>query len=310
MLTLWKVPTHRANVSSVKRILLFILLALTACSGGAPNIPSIFASATPVPPTATPLPPTSTPIPLAISINGQGLTADQLKTETSRYTNSMKSLGKTVSPDLALKAIEDDLVSQFLLAGGAKEAGFVVDDNTLKQRMDALVKNIGGTDKFAAWEQAHGYTSTDFEEMLKLSIASAWMRDKIMSSIPLTAEQVHVRQILLYNEDAAKSYYSKLQAGASFEELAAQVDPVTHGDIGWFPRGYLSEKAVEDAAFSLQVGSFSPIVSGEVGFHIIKLMENQPARVLSPDALNTLQSRAVEDWLANRRKQSSIEIHP
>ena len=315
MLTIWKVPTHRANVSSVKRTLLLILLALTACSGGAPNIPSIFASATPVPPTATPLPPTSTPIPLAISINGQGLTADQLKTETSRYTNSMKSLGKTVSPEQALKAVEDDLVSQFLLAEGAKEAGFVVDDNTLKQRVDALGKNIGGTDpqgtaKLAAWEQAHGYTSADFEEMLKLSIASAWMRDKIMSSVPLTAEQVHVRQILLYNEDAAKNYYSQLQAGTSFEELAAQVDPVTHGDIGWFPRGYLSEKTVEDAAFSLQVGAYSPIVSGEVGFHIIKLMENQPARALSPDALNTLQSHAVEDWLANRRKQSSIEIHP
>ena len=202
------------------------------------------------------------------------------------------------------------MVSQFLLAQGAAEAGFVLDDNTLKLRMDALVKNIGGADKLKAWEQAHSYTDANFQEMLKLSIASAWMRDKIMSSVSVTAEQVHVRQILLYNEDAAKNYYSQLQAGTSFDVLAAQVDPVTHGDIGWFPRGYLPEKAVEDAAFSLKVGSYSPIISGEVGFHIIEVLESQPARTLSPDALSTLQNRAVADWLTNRHKQSSIEINP
>ena len=297
-------------MSTIKRTFLLLLLALTACSTGAPNIVSVFASATPLSPTATAQPPTETPIPLAISINGQGLTADQLKAEVTRYTNSMKTLGQTISPEQALKAVEDDLVSQFLLAQGATEAGFVLDDNTLKQHMDGLVKNVGGADKLTAWEQAHSYTNIDFMEMLKLSIASAWMRDKIMSSVPVTAEQVHVRQILLYNEDAAKSYYSQLQAGTSFDDLAAKVDPITHGDIGWFPRGYLPEKAVEDAAFSLQAGSYSPIISGEVGFHIIKVLESQPARALSPDALTTLQARAVEDWLANRRKQSSIESHP
>ena len=85
---------------------------------------------------------------------------------------------------------------------------------------------------------------------------------------------------------------------------------MTRGDIGWFPKGYLPEKAVEDAAFSLEVGAYSPIISGEVGFHIIKLLERQPARALSPDARTTLQTHALEDWLASHRKQSSIEMNP
>ena len=286
------------------------LLALTACSGGAPSLPAIFASATPLPPTATALPPTLTPQPLAISVNRQGLTSEQLKAEVDRYTASMKALGQTVSTAQALKAVQDDLTSQFLLAQGAAEAGFVLDDSVLKQHLDSLVTSIGGADKLAAWEQAHGYSDADFKESLKRSIGSAWMRDKIMSSVPVTAEQVHVRQILLYNEDAAKSYYSQLQAGTSFDDLAAQVDPVTRGDIGWFPRGYLPEKAVEDAAFALAAGATSPVISGEVGFHIIKVLESQPARALSPDALSTLQAHAVEDWLANRLKQSKIEMNP
>ena len=136
------------------------------------------------------------------------------------------------------------------------------------------------------------------------------MRDKIMSSVPSTTEQVHVRQILLYNEDVAQSYYAQLTTGADFNQLAAQVDPVTQGDIGWFPRGYLAEKSVEDTAFSLEVGAYSPVVPGEVGFHIIKLLERQTDRTISPDALVTLQTRALNDWLTARRQQSKIVLTP
>jgi parvulin-like peptidyl-prolyl isomerase len=137
------------------------------------------------------------------------------------------------------------------------------------------------------------------------------MRDKIISSVPSTAEQVHVRQILLYNEERAKYYYDQLQSGANFEELAAQVDITgARGDIGWFPRGFLAEKAVEDAAFSLEVGKYSAVIPGEVGFHIIKTLEIQADRSLSPDALLALQNRALIDWLASRRQQSSIILAP
>jgi parvulin-like peptidyl-prolyl isomerase len=115
---------------------------------------------------------------------------------------------------------------------------------------------------------------------------------------------------LLYNEAVANNYYNQLQAGADFDQLAAQVDPVTRGDIGWFPRGYLTEKPVEDAAFSLEVGKYSAVIPGEVGFHIIKTLELQAGRPLSPDALLVLQNRALIDWLASRRQQSSIVLAP
>jgi parvulin-like peptidyl-prolyl isomerase len=296
---------------TLKRVLsLLLLLTLTACSLGAPNFPAIFASPTPIPPTATPLPPTATPIPLAININGEGLTTEELNAELARYKSAMTALGKTVTDEQALQSVRDDTIAQFLLAQGAAEAGFILDAAALQQRLDALASKLGGADKLTTWEQAHGYTDESFKTSLKRAAASAWMRDKIMSAVPSTADQVHVRQILLYNEDVAKSYYNQLQAGANFEELATQVDPITHGDIGWFPRGYLSEKTVEDAAFSLTVGAYSAIVPSEVGFHIFLLLDHQSGRELSPDALSVLQAHALNDWLAARRQQSSIVLTP
>ncbi len=295
---------------TLKRTWILLLLILTACSGGTSNFPTILASPTPLPATSTPLPPTATPIPMAIMVNNDGMTVDEFNAELARYKVAMTGLGKTISAEQALQTVRGDMINQLLLVQGASEAGFALDASALQQRLDTLISKIGGTDKLAAWQQINNYTAASFNDALKRAAAGAWMRDKIMSAVPSTTEQVHVRQILLYNEDVAKSYFEQLKTGADFDELAAQVDPVTRGDIGWFPRGYLAEKAVEDAAFSLEVGTYSAIVQGEVGFHIIKLLDRQADRGLSPDALSTLQSHAIVDWLSNRQQQSKIVITP
>jgi parvulin-like peptidyl-prolyl isomerase len=298
-------------MSILKRILaIFVLLALTACSGGTPDFPPVFPSATPLPLTATPAPPTETPVPMALTVNGEGLPVEEFNAELARYKAAQAAMGNTVTDEQVLQAVREDLISQLLLAQGAAEAGFTLDEAALQQRIDKLASQIGGADQLIVWQQAHGYTAESFRVALKRSAAAAWMRDKITSSVPSTAEQVHVRQILLYNQDVAQNYYNQLQAGADFDQLAAQVDPVTRGDIGWFPRGYLTEKAVEDAAFSLQVGQYSPVIPSEVGFHILTPLEFQADRPLSPDALLTLQNRALTDWLSSRRQQSSIVLAP
>jgi parvulin-like peptidyl-prolyl isomerase len=80
--------------------------------------------------------------------------------------------------------------------------------------------------------------------------------------------------------------------------------------LGGFPRGYLPSQAIEDAVFALRPGQFSAIIQDETGYHILYLVERDPARLLSPDALLTLQERAVQNWLTQLRDQSSILFTP
>lgn len=286
-------------------ILLFAL-ALAACSGGngAPT-----ASPTPVPLTETLPPPTETPVPLAATVNGEPISLDEFNTELERYKAAQSALGISVSDEEARRIVLDDLVSQVFLAQGAVEAGFAVDESALQARIEALAAQVGGADSLRAWQQAQGYSEDGFRAALRRAIAAAWMRDKIISSVPHTAQQVHIRQILLYNEDVAQNYYRQLQAGANFEELAIRVDPITRGDIGWFPRNYLASKEVEEAAFSLEIGAVSQVIKSEAGYHILKVLEIQDDRPLSPDALLALQNRALTDWLAERRQKSAITIN-
>ena len=267
---------------------------------------------TPIPvPTITILPTVSaTSVPPAISVNGEDISMAEFQAELARYQQAQTALGDTVSQEAAVQTVRNDLVDTLLLEQGAASKNFVVDDTTLQARVDALAVQVGGVDALAAWETAHGYTDADFRSGLRRQIAAAWMRDQITASVPATAEQVHVKQILLYNEAEAQTDLGLLQAGADFNTLAAGNDPVAKGELGWFPRGYLPSQAIEDAAFALQPGQFSAIIKDDTGYHILYLVELAPSRQLSPDALLTLQQRSVQSWLTQHHEQSTILFAP
>ena len=262
-------------------------------------------------PTPTPTPtPTATPPPLAVSVNGEGIPLAEFDAELARYQKAQTDRGHTVSLETATQAVLADLIDATLLAQGAAAGGYSVEDAALQARIDALVAQIGGPQALAAWETAHGYTDAGFRSALRRQMAAAWMRDYITAAVPSTAEQVHVKQILLYNSDEAQNVLNQLQGGTDFETLAAQYDPDAHGELGWFPRGYLAETAIEQAAFALQPGQYGSIVQTEAGYHILYVIERDPARLLSPDALLSLQESAVKDWLTQRRNESTILFAP
>ena len=287
---------------------LFFGVLLASCGIQSPTATLlVLPSPTPALPTQTPSP---TSLPAKATVNGEIIPIDEFNAELERYKAAQVELGRTVSDEDASKTVLDDLVAQVLLAQGAKQAGFVVDDALLQTRIDKLAGEIGGADALNKWQADQGYTSEAFREALRRSIAAAWMRDQVAGQVSKSKDQVHVRQILFYNEDRARQVLTDIQAGRTdFDEFAALVDPVTRGDLGWFPHGYLPEKAIDQAAFALQPGQISDVISTELGFHIIKILEREN-RPLSPDALLALQTKAVHDWVDQQRIQSKIVIAP
>jgi parvulin-like peptidyl-prolyl isomerase len=261
-------------------------------------------------PTPTTPAPTETAVPAAATVNGEVIPQADFEAELERYKAAQTALGKSVSDEEAASTVLEDLIAQTLLAQAAAKDGFTVDEEALQERIDSLAGEIGGVDALSAWQGAHGYTDESFRASLRRGIAAAWMRDKIIASVPTTADQVHVRQILIYNEERAGQVYDDLLAGRiDFDEFAALVDPVTHGDIGWFPHGYLPYKNTEQAAFALQPGDFSSVTPTDLGFHMLKVIE-RGQRPLSPDALLVLQDKALQDWVTQQRQQSAIVAGP
>ncbi|HSB02608.1 MAG TPA: peptidyl-prolyl cis-trans isomerase [Anaerolineales bacterium] len=276
-------------------------LGLSACASSSTPEPTFTPQAT-----LTPEPPTATPEPMALTVNGEGITIVDFNAEVQRYLTSQAGLGKTIALQDASNAVKADLTAQLLLAQAARTNGFTLDEAALQARLEALVAQVGGAEALSGWESAHGYTDQAFRSALKRQAESAWMRDKILAEVPSTAEQVHVQQILLYNQDQAQSFLMQLNGGTDFDELALKADPLTHGDLGWVPRGYLLEPKIEEAAFSLAVGEHSEVISTDAGFHIIRILAREPQRPLSPDAYLALQELALKKWIDEQRQQASI----
>jgi peptidyl-prolyl cis-trans isomerase C len=288
------------------RLTLFLTLGLSACASFAEPT----ATATPAIPTQTPVPPTPTPPPLAATVNGEWITEAEFQAEVDRYRAAQTALGNEVKTDDADQVVLDDLIAQVLLSQAARADGFEVTEADLQSRLDALASDVGGADALAAWQSAHGYTSDSFQSALKRAAEAAWMRDKIITAVPGTADQVHARQILLYNEDTARKVADQLDAGANFDDLAVLYDPNTGGELGWFPRGYLLEPDLEEAAFSLEPGQHSGVIASEVGYHILLVVERDAQHPLSPDAYLVMQEKALGDWLAQKRTESEIVLAP
>ncbi len=243
-------------------------------------------------------------------MNGEIIPAAEFRAQVADYKSAQTALGKTVTDEDASKAVLEDMIDQVLLAQAARLAGFQLSDADLQARIKSLQTQLGGADKLAAWETAHGYTDQTFPLALKRAAESAYMRDKIVTAVPKTADQVHVQQILLYNETDAQAVLSQLQGGANFDTLAAQYDPNTRGELGWFPKGYVLEPKIEDAAFSLQAGQISGVIQAGTGYDIIKVLERDPQHPLSPDAYLALQEQALKDWIAKQRAAATVVLAP
>ena len=284
---------------------LLTALGLSACASL--STPTVVSTPTA---TFTPLPPTATPEPLALTVNGEGIPLVEFNAELARYTTAQTALGKTVDSAAATSAVIEDYVAQLLLAQAAHANGFTLDDAALQARIDSLAAQVGGAEGLSAWQQSHGYSEQAFRSALRRAAESAWMRDKIISTVPSTAEQVHVQQILLYNQDTAQNFLAQLNGGADFNELAFKADPLTRGDLGWVPRGYLLNLQIEEAAFNLSVDQFSDVIATDVGFHIVRILGRDPSRPLSPDALLSLQETALKKWVEEQRAQANVVLAP
>jgi len=287
------------------QLILPFVFGLSACA-------SLFAppsTPTPALPTFTPVPPTATPPPSVATVNGEYITIAEFQTELARYKLAQTSLGITVSEEEANKVVLEDMIAQVLLAQAAREENFNLTESDLGLRMDSLAESVGGAEALSAWQSAHGYDASSFQVVLKRSVEAAWMRDKIIADMPTNVEQIHLRQILTYNEDDARAALEQLNGGANFDELAALYDTITFGELGWVPRGYLLDARAEEAAFALQAGAYSDIIPTDAGFHIFKVVE-RGEHPLSPDALLTVQELALRSWVAEQRAKSEIILVP
>lgn len=320
-------PSRTVSVRLAVEVVAILLLSigLAACGAGG-TVPTATSPVEATPqdtlpslentPAATLPVPSPTPEEVIARVNGEAIGLAAFQTAIAQAgslggtpvpTPEMANVGTLLATDEGKKVL-DDLVDQVLLAQAAAKAGFTVTDQVVQEHYNTLVTGLGSPQSLHDWMNRYGYSEESFRQDLKRSIAAAWMRDQILAGVSEAAEQVHARQILVYSAEKADEALAKLSSGTDFAQLAAAYDPLTKGDLGWFPRGYLTDPALEQAAFSLEPGKYSQVIQTASGYHILQVIERDPQRPLDPDARLRLQMKALQDWLTKERSQSEINI--
>ncbi|HXH93286.1 MAG TPA: peptidyl-prolyl cis-trans isomerase [Thermoanaerobaculia bacterium] len=133
-----------------------------------------------------------------------------------------------------------------------------------------------------------------------------------------SGEEVHVKQILVHDENVATEIDQKLHAGGSFEALSSQYSLAPNakkgGEIGYVSRGELP-KMFEDEIFALKPGNISGVIRTDSSFHVFKVEDRRPPGVIdlataSPVIRERLKDDAVRDRMAQLvgRARSELSI--
>jgi peptidyl-prolyl cis-trans isomerase C len=296
-------------MQQIKWILsLVILIGITSCKANSTGLPTTTVVSPSEPVQEVTVMPSVTPEPMAARVNDYVISLEEYQAEMSRYelVQAGSEHGeKDASPS---EVVIQSMIEDVLLKQGAEESGYQQDPNMLQQKLEEITNRIGGNSVLDSWMQKNGYDIDSLKKALEISIAAAWMRDKIVTEVPSEAEQIHALQILVLSEPEAQGILQQIRTGADFATIAEQYDPITKGDLGWFPRGYLLQPAVEEAAFSLQLGATSDVITTSSGYHIIQVVEREDNHPLSPEAYTVLQRSALKNWIETRKENSQIEI--
>ena len=308
------------------------LALVAACSACMPTlVTSVPASVPTAAPTAVmPTEPADTPVvlpsptptpdlPMAARVNGQPVYLADYERELGQYESSLLSRG--IDPNSqegqenlaqARDWVLNVMIEQALTEQAAAEAGIIVSDDEVDAYIQAMIEENGGEEAFQAKLAEWGETTEDAWREVRAQLIGMAMTQRIIENVPTATEHVHARHILVDTAAEAERILAQIQAGADFATLAKAYsqDSSTResgGDLGFFPQGILVAPEVEDAAFALQPGQFSGVVTSPLGFHIVQVVERDPARPVSPENLRLMQDRAVQDWIEGLWAQATVE---
>ena len=255
----------------------------------------------------------------AAIVNGQAIPLGLYQQQYDQFKTALVQQGlNATSPEgqaqLAQmgQLILDNLIDDALIAQEAAKQGVSVTDAELDAAMQQLVDSTGGQASFEQTLKLSSQTLADARTLQRTQMLNNLMRDRVIANLGGQSDQVHARHILVDSAAAAEALLAQINGGADFGQVAQQssMDSLTKangGDLGWFPRGVLISKEVEDAAFNLQPGQMSGVVQSAFGFHLVQMLERDANRQPDAEQMLKLQQQAVEQWLSGLRAAAQVE---
>ncbi|MED1112317.1 peptidylprolyl isomerase PrsA [Bacillus paramycoides] len=205
-----------------------------------------------------------------------------------------KQLKDRYGKDMLYEMIAQDVITK----------KYKVSDDAVNKEVQKAKDQYGEQFK-AVLENNRLKNEDDFKKQIKFKLA---MNEAIKKSVTekdvkdYYKPEIKASHILVSDENEANEIKKKLDAGASFEELAKQesqdiASKDKGGDLGYFGAGKMTPE-FEKAAYKLKVGQISNPVKSPNGYHIIKLTDKKDLKPYD-EVKDSLRKNIEEERLAD-----------
>ena len=271
----------------------------------------------------------------AALVNGVAISMEQYNKELNIQLDRIARQGQQLSDEqtAALKTnVLESLIEREVLFQQSEKVGIQITNPNVDEQLAAIKKRFPSEDEYKTALEKMNLSEDEVKAQIKRGLAIRELIDQeITSKVAVTEEeskayyagnqqlfkqpeQIKASHILIKVDAKAdeaqktearkkiEEVQQKLKDGGDFAELAKEYSEGPSGpkggDLGYFRRGQMV-KPFEDAALALKPNEISEIVETRFGYHLIKVYDNKPERVMTYEE--------VKDRIMQRMKQQKIE---
>jgi parvulin-like peptidyl-prolyl isomerase len=219
-----------------------------------------------------------------------------------------------IGNDSATWLQEDEIIREWL-ATQNKTVQAKVDPSTsaINRAMNAFKADFPATSSYSHFLGQDNVSDNDIYAMMAIKLRRDNMQNYLASLVVSPAYQVLVRTMTIDTLAHARDILSQLHKGADFAKLAkskVSVDASTNtkgGSLGWLARGQYAQAeqsaVVENWLFdpARKLYEISPILTENGAYHIVQILNVDPARAVDSATLQTLKNNALSNWIFIQR---------
>ncbi|MDO8947313.1 MAG: peptidylprolyl isomerase [Desulfocapsaceae bacterium] len=288
-------------------------------------------------------------------VNGKLIKESALTSEVNNNLKKYSKFGVTTfSPELlntSKKKALNKIINDEVLAQAIQKYDMPGIEQKLKEELASQKKQYKTPEEFKQFLKAKHLS----EEELLTSLRSRLLMNAYLSSVGVLhfepteeeilsyyeqgkdnfkkKEKVKVRHILVQVEEGsdqskheaarqkAENILKKIQAGQDFATLAEEQSDCLRskkqgGKLDFIERGFMPPE-FDEIAFSIEKGRTSEVIKTKFGYHILQVIEKDPAGYLSLDQVRNYIKKYLEERHVSRlrlehveklRQQAKIEI--
>ncbi len=224
----------------------------------------------------------------------------------------------------AVNTLQDDVFIRQWLANQSSTVKSRVEPTTsaVASAIKSFTANLPKATNYNKFLSDNSLSSSDASAMIQVMLRRINMQAYLSSLITSPLYEVHARDITLSTSAQANTILKQLKSNGDFAKIAKaqSVDATTKangGDLGWLAQGQYAQNIASNTSgivdnwifdHSRKPNEMSGVLTENGAYHIIQILQIDPARKVDATTLSTLRQNSLTSWLLSQKGKLGLSV--